>query len=200
MYTIHEAFKLLKHYKITSNQESVRRWLRQGVIQAEPPTNRKEGWRIPKASLDAFIQARLPDSWITDDGNDLIATGDVKEKDIREQAREDMWLELANRNVFEGFVEIKKSLVRESIKHHGYSKDLEKKVWQAFLDNSKAYSRPRVFYLLEAFGFERKRLLLNKNFEDLEEQVIFAVIEYIRQKQAQAKGKGNRKNGHRHEG
>ncbi len=46
--------------------------------------------------------------------------------------------------------------------------------------NSRAYKKPRIFYLLEAFGFEGKRLLLDKNFEDLEEQVIFAIIEYVR--------------------
>ena len=183
MYTIHEAFELLKHYKITSNKESVRRWLRQGVIQAKPPTSRKEGWRIPKESLDAFIQSRLPEPWVIEDRYDHNTTNDVKEDDIRKQAREDMWIELANRNVFEGFVEIRKSLVRASIKHRGYSKDLEKQVWQALLENSKAYSRPRVFYLLEAFGFERNRLLLDKNFEGLEEQVIFSVIEYVRKKQ-----------------
>lgn len=183
MYTIHEAFDVLQSYKITSNKESLRRWLRQGVIQANPPTSRKEGWKIPKESLDAFIQSRLPEPWVIEDRHDHYTTNDVKEDEIRKEAREDMWLELANRNVFEGFVEIRKSLVRESIKHRGYSKDLEKKVWQAFLDNSKAYSRPRVFYLLEAFGFERKRLLLDQNFADLEEQVIFAVIEYVRKKQ-----------------
>lgn len=44
----------------------------------------------------------------------------------------------------------------------------------------KAYSKPRVFYLLEAFGFEQKRLLLDNNFETLEEQIIFSIIDFVR--------------------
>jgi hypothetical protein len=46
--------------------------------------------------------------------------------------------------------------------------------------NSRAYKKPRVSYLLEAFGFEGKRLLLDRNFSSLEEQVIFSIIEYVR--------------------
>lgn len=66
----------------------------------------------------------------------------------------EMWRELDKKNLFEGFIEIKKSLVRECIQHIKYSKELENEVWQ--------------------------RLLLDKNFEALEEQIMFSMIEYVR--------------------
>jgi hypothetical protein len=178
IYSIDEAFNLLKSYKITTNKESVRRWLRQGVIKGIPPSSRKEGWKIPKYALDEFVQRRLPG---------FITTNDVKgnnttfvEKQIEESTRATMWVELVNKNIWEGYVEIKKTRLQECIQHRRYSKDFELTVWQRCVENSKAYSKPRVSYLLEAFGFEGKRILLDKNFVDLEEQVIFALIEYVR--------------------
>lgn len=60
MYTVDGAFEKLKEYKITTHKESVRRWLRQGIIQGIAPSYRKEGWLIPKENLDDFIKKRLP--------------------------------------------------------------------------------------------------------------------------------------------
>jgi len=37
-----------------------------------------------------------------------------------------------------------------------------------------------MYYLFEPFGFEGKCLLLDANFANLEEQVIFATIEHVR--------------------
>jgi hypothetical protein len=91
-----------------------------------------------------------------------------------------MWIEVANKNIWEGHVELKKTRIHECIQHCHYSKDLENVVWERCVENSQEYSKPRVFYLLEAFGFEQKRLLLDKHFEDIEEQVIFSIIEHIR--------------------
>jgi hypothetical protein len=38
--------------------------------------------------------------------------------------------------------------------------------------------------LLDAFGFDGQRLLYDQNFDDREEQIIFAIIEYVRKKKA----------------
>ena len=92
--------------------------------------------------------------------------------------------ELARKNLFEGFIEIKKSLVRECIQHKKYSKELENQVWQRCVENSKAYKKPRISYLLEAFAFEEQRLMLDKSFELLEEQILFPVIEHVRVREA----------------
>jgi hypothetical protein len=55
MYSVDEAFERLKHYKITTHKESVRRWLRQGVIEAKPPASRKVGWMIPEEAISYLL-------------------------------------------------------------------------------------------------------------------------------------------------
>lgn len=182
MYNVEEAFELLKANKITTHKESVRRWLRKGIIKGMAPASKKEGWKIPENELNKFIQQRLPDSYTTNlvkKESKYNATN--VENEIKEQARAEMWLEIVQRNIWEGYIEVKKSLIRECIQHKRYSKDLEEKVWKFCEANSKAYKKPRINYLLEAFSFDGKRLLMDKNFESLEEQIIFPVIEYIRQ-------------------
>jgi hypothetical protein len=91
-----------------------------------------------------------------------------------------MWWELIRKNIFEGFIEIKKTLLHNCIEHRRYSKDLEKEVWERCVDNSKEYKKPRSSYFLEAFKFEGQRLLLAKDFESLEEQIVFSIIEHVR--------------------
>jgi hypothetical protein len=182
MYSVDEAFEKLKEYKITSHKESVRRWLRQGIIKGIAPSSRKEGWLIPKESLDDFVRDRLPNIHTTDvvkESNEPYTTDVAKE--IKEQARAAMWIEIVNKNIWECYVELKRSRIRDCILHRRYPKELEHAVWEACVANSRAYKKPRVSYLLEAFGFEQQRLLLDQNFEDMEEQVIFAIIEYVRQ-------------------
>lgn len=61
-YSVRDAFEILKENKITSNIESVRRWLRQGKIKGIAPKSRKEGWQIPENELQIFMKKRLPES------------------------------------------------------------------------------------------------------------------------------------------
>jgi hypothetical protein len=178
LYNVDEVLEVLKTYKITTHKESVRRWLRQGDLKGIAPSSRKEGWLIPKDGLDEFLKQRLPEDYTTNvvkENNKIVV-----EKEMRERIRAEMWIELANKSMWEGYVELKKTSIHECIQHRRYSKELEALVWQRCVANSRAYKKPRVFYLLEAFGFEGKRLLLDKNFVDLEEQVIFAIIEHVR--------------------
>lgn len=183
MYDVNELFKILKENKITTNIESVRRWLRNGTIEGIAPISRKEGWLITQESLEKFLANRLPpaiiknivsghtiDNAINDEQNTLI---------IRNQAREDMWYELANKNIWEGYIEIKKKALKDAAEHRKYSDALVEEVWSRCEKNSSAYAKPRIFYLLDACGFERKRLLLDKNFASKEEQVVYAVFEHI---------------------
>ncbi|KON83485.1 hypothetical protein AF332_27380 [Sporosarcina globispora] len=194
MYNVDEAFEMLKTYKITTHKESVRRWLRQGIIKGIAPSSRKDGWQIPKEALENFIQQRLPEAYKADvlakedpsnktnvvkgTDSDYHTIFDVKE--IEERIRADMWREIAIKNIWEGYVELKKTRIHECIQHRRYSKELEAEVWERCVANSRAYKQPRVSYLLEAFGFEGQRLLLDQNLESLEEQVIFAIIEHVR--------------------
>lgn len=180
MYSVDEAFETLNDLKITTNKESVRRWLRNGDIIGIPPTSRKEGWKITEDELNEFIKKRLPDSYTTNVVNNN-ATNDVKE-----QARAEMWIELVNKNIWEDNVEIKKTRLHECIQHRGYSKQLEDVVWDACQKNKRGYSKPRISYLLDAFGFDGTRILLDKDFESIEEQIIFAIIEYVKKKNVTA--------------
>lgn len=166
VYGVNEVYEILKQNKITSNIESVRRWLREGAIEGIAPRSRKEGWKVTEDALHDFLANRLPNT-----------TNDVLTK---EEVRAEMWYELVRKNIWEGYIEIKKSQLNECINHMRGSDDLKEEVWNRCVENSSAYSKPRVSYLLEAFGFEGKRLLLDKNYESLEEQALFSIIEYVK--------------------
>lgn len=188
-YGIHELFAILRDYKITTNIESVRRWLREGTIEGIPPKSRKQGWQVDQEALDRFLSERLPNGIIktnivrdannnTNNASIEIDTTNVSIN--KEKIREEMWYEITNKNIWEGFVEIKKSLLKEAQRHAKFSDDVMEEVWNRCIENSRMYSKPRVSYLLEAFRFEGKRILLDQNYAEIEEQMIFAIIEYVK--------------------
>src|SRR5699024_9728069 len=82
-YDVAEAFIILKQNKITTNEESVRRWLRQGVIKGITPTSRKEGWLIREDDLYAFVHNRLPD--------EKFDISVYTTNDVREAIRANLW-------------------------------------------------------------------------------------------------------------
>ena len=166
MYSVQQAFQKLRALKITSNEESVRRWLRAGKLKGYQ-NSKKQGWRIREADLEHFIDQRLPV---------FHTTTVVNEEAIREQ----MWYEIVQRNIFEGFVEVKKSRLKECIEHKGYSKDFFIYCWEQLTQQNRHYAVPRVPYLLDAFLYDSKRIKMDHYYELLEEKVLFALIEYLR--------------------
>ncbi|MFB4166154.1 hypothetical protein ACE1TI_20765 [Alteribacillus sp. JSM 102045] len=180
MYSVEEAFDVLKSYKITTHIESVRRWLRNGTIQGEPPRSRKEGWRISEEDLYAFIRDRSPDQIFGSS-----KTTNVAKKEIKEQARAEMWWEVIQRNIFEDFIELKKTRIQECVQHRGYSKSFEKHVWEEVSQHKRGYKTPRIPYLLDAFLYNGERILMDQDFEDKEERILFALIEHVRKKRVQ---------------
>lgn len=182
-YTVNEAFQLLKNYKITSHKESVRRWLREGIIKGTSPRSRKEGWTIQENDLMDFIRSRMPDEGFSDSFN----TTNVLKEEAQSRIRTEMWWELVRKNIFEYFIEVKKTQVRACVEHIGYSKTFEDYVWQSIKQNKRGYATPRIPYLLEAFLFDGRRLLMDKNYENKDEQIIFAVLEYLRQQKVNKK-------------
>lgn len=184
VYTVNETFDVLKANKITSNIESVRRWLRQGELEGIAPTSRKEGWKVTQTALNAFLTERLPDAALSSIRLPSNATNDVKESPSHtfeiEQVRAEMWYEITRKNIWEGFIIINKTLIREAAEHRGYSYDLMNEVWERCIANSSAYKQPRVSYLLNAFSFEGKRLLMDSNFASKEEQIIYAILEHVK--------------------
>lgn len=56
---LNEAFEILRREGITSNIESVRRWIRQGKLKATLPSKR-DGYRINEEDLKSFIFFKKP--------------------------------------------------------------------------------------------------------------------------------------------
>lgn len=165
-YSVNEVFKRLKALKITSNEESVRRWLRTGKLKGYQ-NSKKEGWRIREEDLEQFIDERMPE---------FNATTVVNEEAVREK----MWYEIVRRYIFEGFIEIKKSRLKDCIEHKGYSKDFFKYCWDQLTQKNLGRTVPRVPYLLDSFLYDSQKIKMDNNYELLEEKVIFALIEYLR--------------------
>lgn len=189
-YTVYETFDVLKSCKITSNIESVRRWLRQGKIEGIAPTSRKEGWKVTQEALDRFLAEQLPDGMTftcTDAPTLSNTTNDVK-TDIEtivvlneEEIRANMWVQITRKNIWEGYIQITKAALKQAAEHRHYSPALIQEVWARCITNSSAYKQPRIPYLLDAFSFEGQRLKFEPAFETKEEQVIYAICEYVKQ-------------------
>lgn len=178
LYTVQEVFEVLQTNKITSNIESVRRWLRQGKIEGVVPARKKDGWKVTQSALDRFLAERLPE--------DLITTKDVKKDNKtnvvidREEIRAEMWYQITSKNIWEGYIPIKRSLLKQAAEHRYYTPELTEKVWERCIANSSAYKQPRISYLLDAFSFEGERVLLDKSFASLEEQIVYALFEHVK--------------------
>lgn len=55
MLNVREAFQLLKERGIARDKQELRKWLNEGFIQADPPVNRRVGWKISEDALNEFI-------------------------------------------------------------------------------------------------------------------------------------------------
>lgn len=179
-YTVNETFDVLKAHKITSNIESVRRWLRQGEIEGLAPTSRKDGWKITHEALERFLADRLPEGVKFRDINASVAPNETNVVLNEEEIRAKMWYQITRKNIWEGYVQIKKAALKQAAEHRHYSPALIEEVWARCIANSSAYKHPRISYLLDAFSFEGKRLKFDTAFESKEEQVIYAICEYVK--------------------
>lgn len=166
-YTTKEAINILKEYKISSNMESLRRWLRTEKIKGIPPESKREGWRITEKSLNEFINSRVPFN---------NKNFDFEESKIIAKAREDMWWELMQKFIFEDYLEIKKSRIKDCLEHRRASADIQK-VWEIINNHKLGFAKPRVAILLDAFLFDGKRILLDTDFEG-DEQVLYPLVDH----------------------
>lgn len=175
-YTVEQLFEILEGYKITSNIESVRRWLREGTIEGIAPTSRKVGWKVTQTALDAFLKERLPERIEQEDNTTNVVID-------REEIRAQMWREITSKNIWEGHVSIKRSMLKAAAEHRYYTPELIEKVWDRITTDSsnRGYKQPRVNYLLDAFSFQGERVLLDKNFASIDEQVVYALIEHVKE-------------------
>lgn len=158
-YTVSEAFALLKQNKITSHEESVRHWLRQGVIHGIQPEFRQEGWRIREDDLYAFIRTRLPEDIATDSS---YTTNDAQKKEV---IGAEMWWEMARKYLFEGAMEPKRMQIKASAEHKRYSSSFEKYAWNIISQHKMGYAKPHIPYLLDAFLFNGQRIRMDDHYE-----------------------------------
>ena len=180
LYTVNEAFEVLKEHEVITNIEVLRRWLRQGKIEGIAPTTRKKGWMITQDAIDKCLVDYMPaaayeKAFNTTPKWDAV----VLDKDT---VRTEMWWELVHKNIWEDYVPIKKQYLKEAAEHCKYSNELVEIVWERITSDSnrRGYSKqPRILYLLEAFLFEGQCLLLDKKFASKHEQVVYAIFEYV---------------------
>lgn len=97
LYNVDEAFTLLKEYKITTNNESVRRWLRHQGNKGGTPTSRKKGGLYPQKNylISFIIVCRIVFIY-------LIIQQMMQMELIIKKIRTEMWWELAKKFIFEG--------------------------------------------------------------------------------------------------
>lgn len=65
MYTVKEAFDILRGYGLTNNFRVFRRWIQEGrieVVKPENPSSFKEGYRISKQALEQYIEEKAPET------------------------------------------------------------------------------------------------------------------------------------------
>lgn len=196
MYTIDQAFEILAAYRVTTHKETVRNWVRKGIIQAEPLESRKKGYRVSEESLRTFLSSRLPEGWERfgplaenqeqpigrDDDKDVPRYTEQEVEAIKEQVREEMWFKLMDKFIFERYFVLKKSDIKAAIQYRRHSKDFEDFVWERCSKHKFGFATPRVKYLFGYFEFEGERIPFDRDFGDLDEQIIYALIERIRVK------------------
>lgn len=182
-YDVQEVFNILKNYKITSHEESVRRWLRQGVIQGIPPKTRKEGWLIREDDLLTFLKQRLPKGHI----ENTINTTNVANEADRKSVRASMWWELAHKHLFEGFIEPKRKHIKACAEHKRYSLDFEKEAWSIISKQKMGCANPHIPYLLDAFWFNGQRIRMDDDYELREERILYALLEHIRKEKVEGR-------------
>lgn len=140
----------------------------------------RTGWKIKEKALFDFINAKMPNNFDT--------TNDVKEAVDKEDVRSEMWWELVHKNIFEDYIEPKKKQVEECCEHKGYSKTFERDVWKQISQHKRGYRTARIPFLLDAFLFEGERILMDKNYELVNEKILFALIEHLRRKRVKREG------------
>lgn len=185
IYSVDEAFTILHNNKITSNKESVKRWLRQGKLMGTKGGGpKKNGWIIREDDLRTFLQDRLPEGVSL--STNLISTvacgcSEDERESYREFGRLDMWKQVTGHNIWQGRFEFKKRFVEECILHLRIeNRDLHQYIMDLMLSHKKGYTKPGVLYLLDKCKFDGHILDFAHQYGGIDEQITFSVIDYLR--------------------
>ncbi|MFC6038932.1 hypothetical protein ACFPYN_05625 [Paenisporosarcina macmurdoensis] len=191
-FSVDEAFTILQNNKITSNKESVKRWLRQGKLMGTKGGGpKKNGWMIKESDLRAYLHDRLPAGFAL--STNLISTAagncsDAERDFYREEGRFEMWKQITSLNIWQGRFEFKKRFVEECIQHLRIeNRDLRQYIMDSMLSHKKGYAKPGVLYLQDKCKFDGHILDFARQYGGIDEQITFSVIDYLR---TQYKNKG----------
>lgn len=184
VYGLEELFSILERHKITTNKESVRRWLREGKITGTKGAGpKKNGWQVTEDELQRFLHERLPAGFPEepkDTTTNVVLSEDEKEQ-FREQERQALMDQLAAKNIWEGRFVFKKKWINECLDHRRIeNRQIRLYISERILGHKRAYSTPGVMYLLDTFSFEGERLKVDLNFGSLDEQITYSLIDYLR--------------------
>ena len=183
-YTVQEAFTLLKRYGLAEHIEVVRRWLRQGTLKGTPPVKRREGWRIEEEDLQAFILARAPGLADLNAIENQNTTNVVKQQPldvaaIQEEARIAYWWELIGRFIFEDFIEVRRSVVKDILEVRPYEEASKASVLADVFRDVPKGKKLRVNYLHGAFPFRGQRVAFNAQSPDREEEIAGRLLDAV---------------------
>ena len=184
-YSVEEAFLILRHNRITSNKESLKRWLRQGKLLGEKGGGpKKNGWIIQEKDLRTFIQERLPEGLSLSTSLMPTEHSSCSAEDMeayRAEGRLDMWRQITSLNIWQGRFEFKKRFVEECIQHLRIeNRDLHQYIMDSMLSHKKGYAKPGVLYLLDKCKFDGHILDFALQYGGIDEQITFSVIDYLR--------------------
>jgi hypothetical protein len=187
IYSVDEVFTILQHNKITSNKESVKRWLRQGkLLGTKGGGPKKNGWIIRENDLRGFLKDRLPEG-VTLSTN-LISTtaggcSEEERESYRELGRLEMWKQVTSLNIWQGRFEFKKRFVEECILHLRIeNREVHQYIMNSMLSHKKGYAKPGVLYLLDKCQFDGHSLDFALQYGGIDEQITFSVIDFLRTK------------------
>lgn len=184
MYELDELFEILKRNKITKNKESVRRWLRQGeIIGTKGAGPKKNGWQVSEEALQQFLIERLPEKVeLTPKLNATnVALSEAKQEQLREEGRQEILNQLAANNIWEGRFVFKKKFIVDCLDHRRIeNQELRVYIINRMLEHKRGYTTPGVVYMLHTFNFEGNRLSFDQDFAGRDEQIVFSLIEFLR--------------------
>lgn len=186
IYSVNEAFTILHNNKITSNKESVKRWLRQGKLLGTKGRGgpKKNGWNLREDDLRMFLQNRLPEVFAL--STNLISTAtcscsDAERDFYREEGRLGMWKQITGLNIWQGRFKFKKRFVEKCILHLRIeNRDVHQYIKNSMLSHKKRYAKPGVLYLLDKCKFDGHILDFARQYGGIDEQITFSVIDYLR--------------------
>ena len=185
VYELDELFAILERNKITTNKESVRRWLRQGKIDGTKGAGpKRNGWQVTEEALNRFLAERLPAGFPEQPKDDAtsVVLSEAEKEQFRKEGQQELLNQLAAKNIWEGRFIFKKKWVNECLDHRRIeNRETRNYILNRILEHKGGYATPGVVYVLDTFKFDGERLKFDPDFGSLEEQITFALIEHLRQ-------------------